>query len=361
MVSIGDVCNHVANELWCLLTVVKSPFTLVQWCIPPIMHLIGLFLQNVQLHIGTVRYVEMMRVAPNTCPDTLYDTFHEMLGYAKIDMNALDKITLIPVAVWGIGTLYLRDLRLWTKIFCCAAILHVWKGVFTWITVLKDSSGWDNCKERLGDTIKWHESMVGKSWLEVAGNAVGIVFAGYEGVNPVRFCADMVPSGHTFTAFLFSLGMIDMARRLHVILPRVPGIAVLAIAYPLAATLFFLEFYFVLLNHFHYALDMFMAVLLVLLFYTNAGVALFVDWYVERFKREEDRTGAAGMIWIPTFFLPFCFFGGHYMLQQTKVEDVKEVILAGNTRLQDIYEAGKGGQRGKSSDEGSSPVGELAA
>lgn len=341
---IGSVCKQIAAELWCLITVVKSPLTLMQWGIPLIMYLIGLFLQNVQLHIGTVLYVEMMSGMPNTCPTVLYDTFHEWLGYAKIDMDVLDKVTLVPVFFWGIGTLYLRDLRLWSKILCVGGILHVWKGVFTWITVLPDSSGWDNCKERLGDTIKWHESLVGKSWLEVAGNAVGIVFTGYEGVNPVRFCADMVPSGHTFIAFLFSLGMIDMARRLFVILPRGPGIAVLAIAYPLAATLFFLEFYFVLLNHFHYALDMFMSVLLVLLFYTNAGVALFVDWYVERFKQEKDRTVSAGMIWIPIFFLPFCFFGGHYMLQETKVEDVREKILAGNTRLQEIYEGGQGAE-----------------
>jgi len=41
------------------------------------------------------------------------------------------------------------------------------------------------------------------------------------------------------------------------------------------------------------------------------------------------------------------------MLQQTNWYDVKEVILAGNTRLQEIYEYGKSG------DEGSSPAGDT--
>merc|ERR1719362_1560637 len=130
-----------------------------------------------------------------------------------------------------------------------------------------------------------------------------------------------------------------MTRRLWFLVPKCAGAAIMGIAWSVAGALFFVEFYFVMLNHFHYAVDMMLAVLLVLLFYTNAGVALFVDWYVELFKKKEHRTNSAGMIWIPSFFMPFCFFGGsHYMLQETNFDDVKEEIMAGNQRLQEIYE-----------------------
>jgi len=337
--QVSWVCEHIKQEIWCLVTVVCYPYTLVQWAIPVLMYMFGFFLQNVQLNIGTFLYVQKMMSAPSTCSGILYDSFHEAVGYAHVDMKMLDKITLLPVFFWMVGTLYLRDLRLWSKVFCCAAIMHVWKGVFTWVTVVNDSSGWDNCKDRLGDTIKWHESLIGKPWGEVLGSSMALVFTGFGGVWPVRFCADMIPSGHTFTAFLFSLGMMDMTRRLWFLVPKCTGAAIMGIAWSIAGVLFFAEFYFVILNHFHYAVDMMLAVLLVLLFYTNAGIALFVDWYVELFKKKEDRTNSAGMIWIPFFFVPFCFFGAsHYMLKETSHDEVKEKIIAGNPRLQDISE-----------------------
>ena len=58
---------------------------------------------------------------------------------------------------------------------------------------------------------------------------------------------------------------------------------------------------------------------MVLLFYTNTGIALAVNWWVELMpancdrttEDKQDETPDQGMIWIPAFFVPFCCFTGY--------------------------------------------------
>merc|ERR1719210_1070116 len=78
------------------------------------------------------------------------------------------------------------------------------------MTVLPDSIGWEGCKERLGETGLAQMRNIGLmqffSGEFLAECWVALVFqvASLTG-RQVRYCADMMISGHTYFATIFSL------------------------------------------------------------------------------------------------------------------------------------------------------------
>jgi hypothetical protein len=117
-----------------------------------------------------------------------------------------------------------------------------------------------------------------------------------------------------------------------------------------------LEVYCVLVNRFHYTMDVAMAILLVLLFYTNGSISVAAKWWVnhprkheqgisaERRKRiqealhENDPEAADavvvlspeqlrsdGDVFVPPCCIPFCCFsGGQHIFSDTEVRSFLE-------------------------------------
>ena len=82
----------------------------------------------------------------------------------------------------------------------------------------------------------------------------------------------MVYSGHTFVTCLFALALYDLMRKLTLLMPKGRGQVVRALMAFFLTSLVLVEVVLIILNNFHYTIDVVLAILLTFLFYTNAGV-----------------------------------------------------------------------------------------
>jgi len=253
--------------------------------------------------------------------------------------------------VFVVGCLWLRDLRLWTKVFFCCATLFVWKGFLDYITTLPDSSGWQSCQVRLKpEGVQFfkevHSLPFGEFLTRFAEMEMfGIDVAGSESrMWPVRYCSDMILSGHTFVMFLYLLASMDLCRRLNLLFESTEAPWKSRVLRALLS-MFVLccvstDLYLIVINHFHYTVDVVLAVMLTLLMYTNAGMAIFTDWYVEVFEPEDNRrhTSDNGLVWIPEFCIPCCWFSGYYEVREVERAAVIERQKQNRSQLQMVLE-----------------------
>merc|ERR1712048_1291789 len=90
----------------------------------------------------------------------------------------------------------------------CAGLLFVTKGVLGAITIVPDSSGWNVSKDRLKST--------GTAWMRSEHSIYDMFIIDFIWVytyhTPLRYCADMMFSGHTFVVTLFALGAYEITR-----------------------------------------------------------------------------------------------------------------------------------------------------
>jgi len=221
---------------------------------------------------------------------SLHDATEEWMGWGSIDMGVLDMIAAALPVSWFFITILTDDLMLWTKTILCNCFLLVLKGLFGFITIIPDSIGWDQCKVRLKpEGIALMKSIIGSPqqgfWTVFFATAKFEVESRLPPNKGVRFCADMMPSGHTFFTCLYALALIELIRR------HVRGIkklgqwfspsygqylfwVVLVFVMLVAVIEQSVEVYFVLLNRFHYMMDVVMAIILTLLFYTNGTMTI---------------------------------------------------------------------------------------
>jgi len=120
----------------------------------------------------------------------------------------------------------------------------------------------------------------------------------YEHHTPLRYCADMMFSGHTFVVTLFALGTYEMIRafRLENFGDAYANkawlkMSALSIFASLIVAEQFVEIYYVERSHFHYSMDVFMAIVLTFLIYTNGVISVFAKrwatWGFLALVREE--------------------------------------------------------------------------
>jgi len=245
-------------------------------------------------------------------------------------MQTLDMLSAASMLFFVVGALWLRDLRLWVKVLTCAALLFFSKGAIDYMTQLPDSIGWNHCEARLKhEGVDFFTSLRGLSdgvvFQKMLRMELGGLSAATGGVIwPVRYCSDMLLSGHTFAMFLSLLGSCDLARRMTMLAS--PTASTVAVCFIMTMTLLCqgADLYLIVINHFHYTVDVALSLVLTLLLYTNAGIAIFTDWFVEvgEGSSNERYTTDNGMIWIPPFCIPFCFFNGYYKVVEMDAESV---------------------------------------
>jgi hypothetical protein len=152
---------------------------------------------------------------------------------------------------------------------------------------------------------------------------------GVAGHWPVRYCADMILSGHTFVMLLFLLGCADLVRRVHAAYPStIIGHVVTAVNVVIACCVC-ADLYLIVVNHFHYTVDVLLAIMVTLLLYTNAGVSILTDWWVEKWEDEkvnERYTLSDGSVWVPPIMFPCCWFQGYYDIYPIDTYKVAEAF-----------------------------------
>lgn len=283
-----------------------STIEAIKWGLPAAFNAFGFATMSVTLHIGTYYYIRVMdrfelvfnehesQIGNSTLSayktgtefgevsfGSLQDPLEGTLGWTKYSLSELDAASLVLPTLWFFLALYYRDLQLWTKTLLCHGMLSIIKGFFSFLTVIPDSIGWKQCRLRLGDANL--ASIRGLPDPETDG-AFSLIFAimGMETESlvvqhkMVRFCADMLYSGHTFVTCLYGLALVELYRKCSYE-RKDSDLTRLAVVLGLSAFVILeqsIEMYMVLSNRFHYTIDVVLAFMMVLLWNTNAAVAV---------------------------------------------------------------------------------------
>eukprot|EP00929_Paragymnodinium_shiwhaense_P109445 TRINITY_DN7586_c0_g1_i3.p1 TRINITY_DN7586_c0_g1~~TRINITY_DN7586_c0_g1_i3.p1 ORF type:complete len:290 (+),score=22.56 TRINITY_DN7586_c0_g1_i3:114-872(+) len=186
----------------------------LKWLLPFLWAGCCFMFQSVMLHLTTMRYVERNQEA-SLLSKPLPDAGHDLFGHKDVKMSVLDAISGGAVCCFFFAVIICRDLRLWVKVFFVAGCIFVWKGVLDFMTVLPDSISFETCEKRIGqDGVDFFLKLAKLGGVEFGTTLIGMEWNGLNGKWPVRYCADMVVSGHTAVMFLFLLGCADLSRKL---------------------------------------------------------------------------------------------------------------------------------------------------
>uniref|UniRef100_A0A7S1M374 Sphingomyelin synthase-like domain-containing protein n=1 Tax=Alexandrium catenella TaxID=2925 RepID=A0A7S1M374_ALECA len=257
----------------------------------------GFYVQSVCLHYATYSYVHKYALDSNDPPaDNKYavlaDPVEDHLKQIKINIHILDLVAASFPALFVLLTalcasmrvgnervtraMHMNMLQLWTKVMVCIAFLFIIKGVVGAVTTVPDSSGWTVCKERLGPAgvkyMKQTHPFSDMLKLDLYWNQ--------QYHRPLRYCSDMMYSGHTFTVTLFALGLYELVRIVRPTRNKKKAVAdVQKVWLMLLLSVFTVgeqgvEIYFVEKTHFHYTSDIVVALLITFLLYTNGAIAL---------------------------------------------------------------------------------------
>ncbi|CAE7566001.1 engB [Symbiodinium necroappetens] len=302
-----------------VLAPILYPKLCLKWCLPPFTCFLCFCCQSVLLHLTTVKFVNLHEQKEPLAQDA----GHLALGKADVPMQLLDMISGGVLMCFVAGAVLLRDLRTWSKLFFCNGILFVLKGVFDYVTVLPDSIGMDKCQARLGVApLKEFERLGKLSGQEFIDAMISLELRGVGGTWPVRYCADMLLSGHTFVMLLYLLAVADLGQRATLLMesPQREICQALIGIFALCCTA--ADLYLIVINHFHYTVDVVMAIVMTFLLYTNAGMAVVVQWYASEHGEGSRNTEDNGMVWVPTAMFPFCCFGGYYKVKKLQSKEV---------------------------------------
>lgn len=165
------------------------------------------------------------------------------------------------------------SIGLWNKTFLVASCMAIVKGVFDVVTIMPDSSGWKTCMKRLGGdaTKAFGEVQLQQDGISELPELIALELFGNEGKR-VRYCADMMVSGHTYFATLFSLSTYKMTALLGIPWAKVLVGIVCTVCIAMEVAL-------VAAARFHYTVDMLAAILLVGLFFDSVWIdGLASDW-----------------------------------------------------------------------------------
>mmetsp|Transcript_42497 Transcript_42497/g.98496 ORF Transcript_42497/g.98496 Transcript_42497/m.98496 type:complete len:504 (-) Transcript_42497:109-1620(-) len=275
---------------------------ILKYAMPALVTGLCLFISMFLMHIGTHVYVQQMLefdakyVLRNTTSlptqdgiafsyekgfggssiGALEDPLTGRLGYKHFELGTLDKMAMLFPMSFVMLALLVDDLGCWTRVFVCHGLLALGKGIMSCLTIVPDSAGWEACKARLKeDGVEWMEQR------RSIGEIFMLELRGVTGGGGMRWCADMMYSGHTYFVTLYALGVYELVRNSvlgkrdvwkRLLLTLVGTAGVLQQAF---------EIHCVLLNHFHYTSDVVMAVVMTFLFYTNSSIAVGTRNWVE--------------------------------------------------------------------------------
>eukprot|EP00401_Gymnodinium_catenatum_P000571 CAMPEP_0117467212 /NCGR_PEP_ID=MMETSP0784-20121206/5538_1 /TAXON_ID=39447 /ORGANISM="" /LENGTH=895 /DNA_ID=CAMNT_0005261171 /DNA_START=95 /DNA_END=2782 /DNA_ORIENTATION=+ len=275
----------------------KSEF--YKWIFPMLFAMFGFYCQSIGLHYATYSYVqrtlEIERSMPNATWardgllfNKLQDPVEDWMGPpVTIKLGWLDAVAaFFPMCfVTLVFVDAAKTVHIWTKVMVCAGFLFIIKGSLGAMTTVPDASGWEVCKGRLKEEgLDWMERT--HSFWDMATIDFQWVFGHH---HALRYCADMMYSGHTFVVTLFALGCYELLRVAKPFDKYANGLLMKALSLSALSVISvgeqLLEIYCVESSRFHYTMDVFMALIITFLFFTNGAVAVFAkQWEISGFE-----------------------------------------------------------------------------
>ncbi|CAE8632108.1 unnamed protein product [Polarella glacialis] len=281
--------------------------TALKWAFPAFVNGSCLFASMWLLHIATFYYVKLMdreelayvvnsnytagqasyALSPGLRPNdlsygSLQDPLEATLGFKAVPLKVLDMVSATFPFIWFLLVLKIGDLQNWTKVLLCNAMLGLGKGIFGALTIIPDSIGWQQCKARLGEAnleFLRHE-VPDPSTHGLLSTASKLLLTEFVGPHEnrlgsgMRFCADMMYSGHTYFTTLYILAILELARQEMRRNNWKHRKYFMALIYVVCVVEQSTECFLVILNRFHYTIDVLMAIIMVFLVYTSAPVVI---------------------------------------------------------------------------------------
>lgn len=315
---------------------------LFKWFVPGFLNACCIFISMWLLHIATYRYVHHMTAMERTIKQTnmtgangllerflqdygaLDDPLAKFFPQHDVSLDMLDKIAAIFPCIFMLGVFLFDDLRLYTKIMFCNGFLALVKGTTDSMTVLPDSAGWKACKARLGPE--------GVAFFSGTHSPLDLVYAEAFGVNGkhMRWCSDMLVSGHTYFTCLYALGLYELIRKVvqdkrfnfdeknrKTVIFKFIAITFVVV---LGCIEQCIEMYDVTVDRFHYTMDIYMAVILTFIVFTNTIPAIISkEWWV-RWRADlgipsvRYNLVSEADILMPVCCFPFCCLAGRQHL-----------------------------------------------
>lgn len=175
------------------------------------------------------------------------------------------------------------NIGLWNRTFLVASAMAILKGIFDVVTILPDSTGWQNCTERLQEEglrslrdLNFLSDFWGSLFTQLLHEVRG---GGGKNGGRVRYCADMMVSGHTYFACLFSMSAYkQIAYNTEIFPSRVNKYIRNTVLY-FCFLCVMLEMLLVAAARFHYTVDMLASVVLVFLLFDSRYLEqVAADW-----------------------------------------------------------------------------------
>lgn len=233
------------------------------------------FFQSICLHIATKKYIGYVEELNFNTEYQLYDIIGSSITTKfDIPLYILDFLGCFPVLLYFGITLYgvsknYDCIDIFNKTLIIASILAFLKGLLDVVTIVPDSNGWSVCKKRLNDdSIQFIKELdFSDNFLVSVEKLLQVEIFGLNNKR-VRYCADMILSGHTYFALLFSL-----ASYTSIILFCKDMSLFTKYLYKVIFVLFILtEITVVELQKFHYTVDIMIAIILVFLLWNSIFV-----------------------------------------------------------------------------------------
>jgi hypothetical protein len=299
-----------------------------KWVFPFIFAGIGWWMMSVGLHMATYFYIQKYAKgisATSPAKGGRFSILKDVEDYipkfeAHVTLDQLDMVAAFFPGIFCLATFtvairrccagkkdpeYRRALRqqvlqLWTKVMICASFLFLFKGIVGAVTTIPDSSGWKVCADRLKtqgvDYMQEQKNVMSffyvdfwwpLTWWFPKGLAQWAAGAGdlEKRKGMLRYCSDMMYSGHTFTVTLFALGFYEMVRLFNVHrfgrFGTITKIVVLVTIGTLSVLEQILEIALVEETRFHYTTDVIVALVLTFLFYTNGPIVIVAKCWAD--------------------------------------------------------------------------------
>lgn len=272
----------------------------IYWLFPPFIFFICFSFQSFCLHIATKEYIDYMinirelfnqtkidnNIEKQITEGQLYDVFGYLVG--KYTNGSNINIPLIILDLLGIFSLFIFSsliiimiyfdydvIGIYNKTFIIASIMATSKGIIDMITIIPDSNGWDVCQKRLGDhPIKYLNSIdFSNHFFMSLFHMIKFEIFGLDH-HRIRYCADMMISGHTYFVVLF---LIASYKIVSIVIDKRSYQMILI---KLVVMMFIIvEIITISLERFHYTVDIVMAIMLVILLWDSKTVDMIAyNW-----------------------------------------------------------------------------------
>lgn len=298
--------------------------TFVAVAVPVACYGLSWFIMSCFLHLATMEYVRLHGNEPIRA-QPLDDVVIQVLGHKDVPLPLLDIVAIVGMGGFILGSVWLRDVRLWAKVWYTGCLLFLLKGIMDYLSILPDSSGYKSCAKRITpDGEAYFKDMAASLYDGGAGGFkdflgkflklefTGITTSAGKRIFPVRYCSDMAISGHTFNLVVFFLGAVEtILKKAH---KHCPDYAQLLgfCAYAIMLAAMAVEAYLILVKHFHYTADVMQGALFGILVYSNPALTMFSKWFVDLCGFHKGAEENQGVIWVPGLLFPFCCFHGFY-------------------------------------------------